>query len=379
MTNRGNQRKEKLKKARSEKERDKLVSNVYFNPSHKASYGGRNKLVNALKNKVPKSKIVEWLSKTDTYTLHKQARKKFPRRPYIVTGLNHLWQMDLSVFSQFSKYNGGYKYILVAIDVFSRKAYAKPLKTKAAQEVSKAIDALLKEGKNTVKYCQTDKGKEFTNSYAKEIFKKYKIVHYTYTNEEIKASLVERLQKTLKQKIYRYFTHSNSYKYVGVLQDIIKSYNNSVHSAHGKSPNSVNFQNQEMLWQKMYNPDTPKNSTPKFRIKLGDTVRISKYSSVFSKGYLPMWSNEVFVISQRHKTSPVVYSLKDESGETLDGTWYEQELQKVIVRDNVYKIERILGKRKINGQLQYLVRWLGYPPSYDSYVNKNKLLLNYKN
>ena len=100
---------------------------------------------------------------------------------------------------------------------------------------------------------------------------------------------------------------------------------------------------------------------------------------LFDKGYLPNWSTEVFKIARLYNTDPPVYSLKDHSGEELNGTWYEPELQKITITDDTYKIESILGQRKVRGRVQYLVRWLGYPPSYDSYVDKTSLIDNYKN
>lgn len=74
-----------------------------------------------------------------------------------------------------------------------------------------------------------------------------------------------------------------------------------------------------------------------------------------------------------------MYSLTDDSFETLEGTWYSEEMQKVDIKDDTYKIESIVGQRKVNGKTQYLVRWAGYSPNFDSYINKSDLLLNYNN
>jgi hypothetical protein len=211
------------------------------------------------------------------------------------------------------------------------------------------------------------------------MLKKYNIEHYVTNNQEIKASHVERLQKTIKEKMFRYFTHHGTHKYTDVLDSLIHSYNNSIHSSLGIPPNKVNGSNQEKLWQKQFNPDKPLEQYTQPKFTVGDRVRISKYSTIFSKGYLPNWSEEIFTVGEVHKTKPIVYSLKDDSETTLDGTWYEPELQKVVVTDNTYKIEAILGQRRLNGKVQYLVRWAGYPKSFDSYVNKADIVQNYKN
>lgn len=356
------------------------IAEIYFNTKHSGGFTGKRKLQRALKNKIPYRQVSDWLEHTDTYTLHKPAKRSFKRRSYVVTGLNHLLQMDLAVFSQFSKYNNQYKYILLIIDVFSKKAYGIPLKTKSGTEVSNAIDHFLSDHKKDILYVQTDKGSEFLNSLTQKVFKKHKVKHYTYTNQEIKASFVERFTRTLKQKIYRYFTHTNGYRYIDALPHLMHSYNSSIHSSHGKAPNTVNHKNQEEVWQKLYNTDQPLdkiNGKPTF--KVGDQVRISKYSTVFAKGYLPAWTEEIFTIAEVHGTNPPVYSIADDHGDKLTGTWYKEELQKVKIRNSTYKVEAILGQRKVNNKIQYLVKWLGYDNSFNSYINKSDLIQNYKN
>lgn len=333
----------------------------------------------SVKGKVPTKHIINWLQKKDSYTLHKSLKRKFQRRQYIVSGIGALWQADLADLSQLSKYNDGYKFILFVIDCFSRKAYATPLKTKGGMEVSSGLKKLITKNAESPSKLMTDKGTEFFNSYFKKTLKEYKIEQYVSNNQEIKASMVERLQRTIKSRLFRYFTHSNNYRYLDVLNDIIKSYNNTTHSAHGVKPSDVNYNNQEEIWQRLYNQRSESEYYRKAKYQLNNKVRISKYSTVFAKGYLPLWTEEVFIIYKVHKTFPPVYSLKDDSGEKLQGTWYEEELQKVDISNDIFKIESIVGKRRLNGKTQYLVKWVGYPPSFNSYVNKSNLLLNYKN
>lgn len=253
------------------------------------------------------------------------------------------------------------------------------MKTKSGIEVANAMEDIFTSSGNKPDEIQSDKGKEFFNSHFKAMLSKYKINHYASNNTEIKASVVERVQRTLKTKLFKLFTHTNSYQYLDDLQDVISSYNNSIHTAHKMRPNSVNETNQEEIWQYMYGKDHPNDSLTKYKFKLNDKVRISKYSTIFKKGYLPSWSEEIFKISKVHQTTPPVYSLMDDASDELEGTWYEPEMQKVEVKNNTYKIESIISQRKINGRTEYLVRWAGYPPSFDTYVPKNQLLLSYNN
>ena len=102
------------------------LGNVYYDPNHPASFGSVAKLVKASKNK--KKDVEEWLSSQNTYALHKQVRKRFPRNPYTVTNIDDVWEMDLADLSSLAKYNDKFNYLLNVIDIFSRYAWSVPLK-----------------------------------------------------------------------------------------------------------------------------------------------------------------------------------------------------------------------------------------------------------
>ena len=249
----------------------KRLSKAYFTASHSSSFGGKKKLSRGLK-RLPRIKtktITNWLRGKDTYTLHKPVRKKFPRRKYIVNGIDDLWQIDLTDLTSLSSHNDGMKYILFVIDVFSRKSV---MKTKTGRETSEAFEDIIQSEGRSPNNTQSDQGKEFQNAQFQRILKTHGTNHYTSKNQEIKASLVERVQRTVKGMMFRYFTHSNSYRYIESLPRLVNSYNNTFHSAINTTPNSVNRENQEVVWQLQYSPDEPTNINHKF--KIGDTVRI---------------------------------------------------------------------------------------------------------
>lgn len=130
--------------------------------------------------------------------LHRGARKKFSRRRTMMRGCNDTFQADLVEMIPYAKDNGGFKYIMTVIDIFSKKSWAFPMKTKNGSEVTKAMEKLLKSG-HVPKNLHTDMGKEFFNSHFKKLMDSYKINHYT-TYSTKKAAICERFNRTLKDK-----------------------------------------------------------------------------------------------------------------------------------------------------------------------------------
>ena len=174
---------------------------------------------------------------------------------------------------------------------------------------------------------QTDKGSEFLNRALQKLLKEYGVHHFATHNEETKASVVERFNRSLKTRMWRYFTKKQSVRYIDVLQDFVRSYNNTFHRSIGMAPSEVNATNQEEVWQRLYGHESV--GIPKYRV--GDCVRISKAKRQFKKGYMANWTEELFTIVDAHRSEPPVYRLAEWHGERLAGTFYEPELQKVVV------------------------------------------------
>ena len=197
----------------------------------------------------------------------------------------------------------------------------------------------------------TDQGTEFFNRHFKALMKEDIELYNTFN--ETKASMVERLIRTLKTKLWRYFTAKKTMRYIDLLPDLVHSYNHSVHRSIKMKPAQVTADNEKQVWHTLYdNRDTSKPRRYKF--KIGDQVRISKINRTFEKGYLPNFSKEIFTISKQIPRNPVVYKLKDYDGEELKGTFHEKELQKVIKQDDVYEVEKILNKWGRGNNVQHI-------------------------
>ena len=264
-----------------------------------------------------------------------QSARHFKRRITFTTGIDDLWQADLVDLSSISKYNDGYKFLLTVIDVFSKVAWAIPLKNKSGQTLTEAFSGISQERKPA--NLQTDKGTEFLNSSVQNLIKEHKINFYTSENEDLKAAVIERFNRTLKTKMWKYFTHKNTMRYTDVLDDLLHSYNNTFHRTIKMTPSEVNAQNEQKIRARLYRP----KSKLVWKFQVGDKVRLSRGKREFKKGYLPSWTDEIFTIESRRPSDPPVYKVKDYNGEVLEGNFYAFELQRVIKEDNVYKIDKI--------------------------------------
>ena len=109
-----------------------------------------------------------------------------------------------------------------------------------------------------------------------------------------------------------------------------------------------------------------------YKLEIGDTVRIAKTKLQFEKGYESNWSEELFTISGRLPRTPPVYKVKDLLGEEIDGTFYLQELQRVKPVDS-YPIDKICKKRKRRGQVEYFVKFKGYPNKFNTWIPSHDL------
>ena len=298
--------------------------------------------------------------------LHRNARKNFIRRRTIIKGYRDLWQIDLAEMQQYADENDGFRYILVCINCYSKYVHTRPIKYKTGTEVTNAMKSIIEEVPYTPINLQSDQGKEFYNSTFQALMKRFHINHYS-TFSTKKAAIVERVIRTLKNKLYKQFSARGSYRWIEILPSITSTYNNTKHRTIGMKPINVT----EGTQIKAY--DYLKIMPKKTKFRLGDIVRISKYKSTFEKGYTPSWSTELFRIVKVNITNPPTYLLESLEGEPIKGSFYEPELQTTASPD-VYLVEKILERRKKNNVDQLFVKWLGFPTRFNSWIDKSDIV-----
>jgi hypothetical protein len=223
----------------------------------------------------------------EVYTRHKPLKEKHQTRRVITAGIDQQWQADLCDMSSLAKANNNYKYILTVIDIFSKYAWAVPVKTKTGLEITNAFEKIFKN--RQPRKLQTDKGTEFINRNTQQLFNN-KGIHWFATENETKAQIVERFNRTLKERMYKYFTAQNTRRWIDVLEKLVKNYNTSYHSSIKMTPEQASIpENEGGVRDNLY------SSVPKFTkssLNVGDNVRISKYKGKFRKGYTPNYISE---------------------------------------------------------------------------------------
>jgi hypothetical protein len=346
---------------------------IFYDPSSAGSYGGIDRLVNEARRqglKISREKAIEFLADEQAYSLHKPARRTYKRNKTYVSGIDAQWQADLADMQTLASVNGGVKYLLTCIDVFSKFAWVVPIKDKGAKSMVEAFGKLFDQaGNRQPKRLQTDKGTEFLCKPVKALLKAKGVQHFA-SNSDKKAAVVERFNRTLKTRIWTYFTAQKTKRYVDVLQRFVDSYNATMHRSIGMAPNKVRQIHTNAIWKRLYGDGSV---APKRRkVEEGQLVRISRWKGNFEKGYMPNWSKETFHVAKVIRQPHTMYELHDKEGEALSGNFYDKELQKVKAGE--YVVEKILRqRRRPDGSYEVFVKWEGWSAKHNSWIQKDAL------
>ena len=146
--------------------------------------------------------------------LHRQIIRKFKRRKVYSSFRDNIWGVDLADMQSLSKYNKGIKYLLCAIDLFSKYAWVIPIKDKKGTSIVNAFKKIISEGRKPNKIW-VDQGSEFYNNSFKDFFKINNTEMYSTYNEG-KSVVAERFLRTLKNKIFKHIADISKNVYLDV-------------------------------------------------------------------------------------------------------------------------------------------------------------------
>jgi hypothetical protein len=221
---------------------------------------------------------------------------------------------------------------------------------------------------------QTDKGTEFFNSSVAALLREHKVHHFASESDQ-KAAVVERFNRTLKNRMWTYFSANKTKRYMDVLQDIVYAYNHTEHRSIRMRPVDVEGEEAELAaYKRLYYDTDAKAKRKKVDVAPDTDVRVTRWKGDFGKGYLPNWGREHFKVTEAVGDAPrAVYKLKDAEGEPIKGVWYREEIQPI--EHNIYEIESVLAERQANRRApkEVLVKWLGLPSKFNRWVPKGDL------
>lgn len=349
----------------------------YTNPKSQIAFTGVENVFNYMKAKYPsikKSDIKTFLSGLDIYTFSRESRKPKQRKHVNVSGPNVMWELDLLHLSSYSKANDGVKYLLIVIDVFSRFIWLEPLKSKNYPDVKQAIQNVFKRAKMMPQVCRTDRGSEFTNSRIKEYLNSLKI-KMIYSSSQSNAAQAERGARSIKSRILKYMNHKNSERYIHVLQDFARAYNNTTSSITMMAPRAVTVDNAPLVELGVYFNKTKQDplplKTPKYSFKIGDYVKVSLVKASIRKFYDQTWSSEIFKVTSRSNIDNIcMYKIEDLKQVPLSGSFYQSELLKVPKPkpERFYRVEKIVGEKMVRGKRYVKVHFKGYSAKHRQWI-----------
>ena len=285
-----------------------LASMVYKFFDKKSTGSGFKKLENTTN---PSSSIL-------ADGLHKPIIKNFEKRKVYSQFKDNIWGVDLADMQSLSRKNKGIKYLLCAIDLYSKYAFVIPLKDKKRISIVDAFNKIIKQSNRKPNKIWVDQGGAFYNNFFEKWLSDNDINMYSTYNEG-KSVVAERFIRTLKNKLYKHMTATGKNVYYDVLDDVVNKYNNTKHNTIKIKP--IDVKNNKRVYIDEHNE---KDS----RFKVGDRVRISKFKNIFAKGYTPNWSTEIFIVDKINDTVPYTHNLKDLNDEEIIDSFYDKELQK---------------------------------------------------
>ena len=356
---------------------DALLRKLYYDPSSPSSFGSADKLLSASREINPlisRKEVQSFLSGEFAYTLHRRRVRKFKRNPVVSSFHTQFAQADLIDVMRFKNENDGNQYILTMIDVFSKVAFAVPIKTKSGLHVRDAIMKIF------VSYrphnLQTDEGKEFCNKTVQNCLKTHLVNFFLAKNENIKCAVVERFQRTLMTRISKFFTANAHHRYLDHLPYFVASYNNTFHRSIKMTPLQASKADAGVVFQNLYGFSSEREMLKAGlhdpALKEKDSVRVPKHKSIFEKGYRQTFTDEIYAIQNTNVARGLpTYKLADSRGKPVPGSFYEPELQR-ITNSDIYRVE-ILGRRKRGSRREVRVRYVNIPSSQPEWISVKKL------
>lgn len=346
-------------------------------PGHPTAFSAPESVARFFKDRgLTKKKAQEVLRSIDSYVLHKEYKRPQSFNPYFIYRLRDLIQADLIDIRKLKDHNDGVQYLLLIIDVFSRRVWVFPAKSKSGFEMKRLIEHWLVSLRRRPKVFSTDGGREFFNGPVRALLRQMGIEQQLAVGT-CKAAYAERANKTIQKLLYKYLTHKESLRYIDKLQNFVDTYNRRGHrSLEFMSPTEADLIQNELRTRAINMRRCHKVKRKLKNLKIGDMVRIKIQAKVIHdahRSYAEQFKGEYFRIVRVNTRLPIpMYYLQSlNSGEHIQGGFYENELS--VVRGNVFKVERVIDRRNRGRLREVLVRWKYFSPLHDAWIPERDL------
>lgn len=353
------------------------VKSAFIKPGHPIAFSAPGAVSKHFG--ISKKRAKQYLQSIDAYTLHREYKKPRVFNPFYVHKRREQVQADLIEIGQIAKENDGVRYLLLLIDIFTKWIWIYPLKTKKGQEVSGVMKDWLQSLQDVPKILLTDRGTEFMNQQVQQLLRRFN-VEWQAGKGMTKAAIAERANKTIQIIIYKYFTQTETLRYIDKLQLFVKTYNTRPHrTLQGMTPQEADKKRNEKRVQAIYHEKYSKiqekaNQVPRF--KVGEMVRVKTESRRISSGrraYAEQFHGEFYRIIRINRTVavPMYYLRAIDDGEYIEGAFYGEELQKVS--GDIWKIEKVLRERVRRGIPEIYVKWQYFSDQWNEWIPKTNV------
>lgn len=352
---------------------DRRIRRAFVTPGHPVAFSNPSRVAKHFNVTLGRAKRA--LEHIEGYTLHREYKKPRVYNPYYVHGRREQVQADLIDISQISRENDGVKFLLLLIDIFTKRVWVYPLRNKSGIAVSTALRSWLDGLRTSPQKFMTDRGLEFKNRLVQRLLRR-RGIEWQPALGTLKAAIAERANKSLQLLLYKYLTEKETLRYVDKLPGFVDTYNKRGHrTLEGMSPIEADKPRNEnrvraIFHQRYAEIGRHRKSSLPFRV--GDLVRLKtlakKAVSSSARAYAEQFHGEYYRIVRINRTLPVaLYYLKSlDTGERLQGGLYANELQRQ--RGDLWKIERVLGRRTRRGVREIKVKWKNFGNRWNEWI-----------
>jgi hypothetical protein len=327
---------------------DEIIKQAY----EESNYAGVEKIFSITKKLHPnitRDNIKKYLENLEHEQILKRTQKTKAKNQGHITAIdpNEAWQMDIFDLSKYSTYNNGYKYIFAIVDVFTRKLYAMPMKSKSIEDTTNALDNIINKYHVKPDIITSDHDSSFLGNKFQTLLEKLQILlRVNVLDDHHALGIIDNMARRLKLIFAKIFLSQHTKNWVNHLEKVVSNYNKTDHrSLNYISPNEVekNDDNLQMIRDLNFAKKAHKPISNAVVLKIGDKVRM-RIGNQFTKSSEPQFSDKIYTVEDIEGSSIVLDNDKIKKRHDL----LLKVPNETITNENSNVIAQVKKKEKIN-------------------------------